>query len=136
MPTSEPTPDRRPAAARRPLQRVLVIEDNDDVREMLQLFLSALGKEVLEAADGLTGRDLALRERPDLVLLDVGLPGMDGFGLARAIREADPERGIRLVAMSGYAEEQFRDRVEPGLVDKWLLKPVAPDVLRELIERG
>lgn len=115
-------------------RRVLVVEDNDDVREMILLYLEHAGIEVLQAADGRGGLEIALRERPDLVLMDLGLPGLDGFALARSIRAEDPERRIRLIAMSGYAREQLGDRAEPGLVDRWLLKPVMPDVLLDVVQ--
>ncbi|WP_053238868.1 response regulator [Sandaracinus amylolyticus] len=118
------------------LRRVLVVEDNDDVREMIRLYFEHAGLEVLQAADGRSGLEIALRERPDLVLMDLGLPGLDGFTLARAIRAEDPECRMRLVAMSGYAREQLGDRAEPGLVDRWLLKPVMPDVLLQLVRHG
>lgn len=118
------------------LRRVLVVEDNDDVRDMIRLYLEHAGLEVLQAADGKGGLEIALRERPDLVLMDLGLPGLDGITLARAIRAEDPERRMRLVAMSGYAREQLGERAEPGLVDRWLLKPVMPDVLLQIVERA
>jgi CheY-like chemotaxis protein len=61
---------------------------------------------------------------------------MDGFSLARAIRDGDPQGAIRIVAMSGYGEEQVAHRMQPGLIDRWLLKPIAPDVLLEVIENS
>lgn len=131
-PRSRSTMDHPTATVR----RILVVEDNDDVREMIRVYLEAHGLEVLEASDGPSGLEAALRERPDLVLMDLGLPGIDGFALARSIRDADPTRKIRLVAMSGYPEDQFRDRAESELVDRWLLKPVAPDVLLGVIRSG
>ncbi|UJR80607.1 response regulator [Sandaracinus amylolyticus] len=118
------------------LRRVLIVEDNDDVREMIRLYFEHAGLEVLQAADGRGGLELALRERPDLVLMDLGLPELDGFTLARAIRAEDPERRMRLVAMSGYAREHLGERAEPGLLDRWLLKPVMPDVLLQLVRHG
>ncbi len=130
--TSSDTPRNEVGAAR----RVLLVEDNDDVREMIRLYLESFGIVVSEAADGPSGLHTALRERPDLVLMDLGLPGMDGFSLARAIREGDPQGAIRIVAMSGYGEEQVAHRMQPGLIDRWLLKPIAPDVLLEVIEKS
>jgi CheY-like chemotaxis protein len=135
-----PGPPQRagsPARSATPtVRRVLVVEDNDDVREMIRVYLEAYGLEVMEASDGPGGLDVALRARPDLVLMDLGLPGIDGFALARSIREADPAREMQLVAMSGYSEDQFADRPERELVDRWLLKPVAPDVLLGVVRGG
>ncbi|MDQ3033798.1 MAG: response regulator [Myxococcota bacterium] len=128
---STPVPSGRSA-----VRSVLIVEDNDDVREMIRLYLEAFGLHVTEAADGTSGLDAALRDRPDLVLMDLGLPGIDGFALARSIRDADPQRLMRIVAMSGYAREHFPERTEVDLVDRWLVKPVAPDVLLGVVQGG
>lgn len=122
------------SSERTAVRHVLIVEDNDDVREMIRLYLEASGLVVTEASDGRSGLDAALRDRPDLVLMDLGLPGIDGFALARSIREADPDREMRIVAMSGYSREHFPERDEADLVDRWLVKPVAPDVLLGVVQ--
>lgn len=114
--------------------RVLVIEDNDDVRDMLVLYLAACGVSVTDAADGLSGLEAGLREQPDVVLVDLGLPGLDGLSLARRLRDAGL-RG-RIVAMSGYAREFARGRGDTSAIDEWLVKPVAPAAILEIVRRA
>lgn len=118
------------------VRRILIVEDNDDIREMIRMYLETFGHEVLDAADGPSGLAVALRERPELILMDLGLPGLDGLSLARSIRDADPRGEIRIVAMSGYGEDQLSERVPPGLIDRWLLKPVEPDVLLGVVRNA
>ncbi len=112
-------------------QRILVIDDNNDARQALVVLLEMAGHELHEAADGLTGLASVSRVRPDIVFADIGLPGIDGFELARRIRAT--ECGTRLVALTGYDHpEQRRRGVEAGF-DAYLVKPVEVEaLLREL----
>jgi CheY-like chemotaxis protein len=86
--------------------RVLVVEDNDDARESLCLLLSLPGYEVREAADGAEGVRLALEWRPDAVVCDIGLPGLDGWEVARRLRDSMGE-GVLLIAVSSYVKDDF-----------------------------
>jgi CheY-like chemotaxis protein len=87
------------------------------------------------ANDGKSGVQLVLQQRPDVALIDVGLPGMNGYEVARAIRRAIPNGGIRLIAVTGYGQPSDRDSAAQAGFDTHLLKPIAPDVLRELLAR-
>jgi signal transduction histidine kinase len=134
LPSVAPTPAPR-AAAVAPAKRVrsiLLIEDNDDAREALQLGLELEGQRVLAAADGETGIAIALRERPDVVFLDVGLPGVDGYEVARRLR-AKLGAGPVLVALTGYGQAADRARSREAGFDVHVTKPASvADVLRAL----
>ena len=114
------------AGARR---RIVIVEDNDDVRRSLRQLLELAGHEVLEAVDGPGGVALIVRERPDVALVDIGLPGLDGHGVARAVRARIGDTA-RLVALSGYAPPAEN---APSTFDAYLVKPVDPDRLDELL---
>jgi signal transduction histidine kinase len=109
-------------------RHVLVIEDNADAREMLRIALELDGHRVDTAANGLTGVESALRTPPDLVLVDLGLPGLDGYAVARRLRAALGDR-LTLVALTGYGQTEDRRRTSEAGFDAHLVKPVDPDVL-------
>ena len=104
------------------------MEDNVDAREMLRHLLNLAGHEVHEAADGPTGLEAALRLRPDVALVDVGLPGFDGYQLARRVR-GSPGPFIYLVALTGYGQPDDRRHAMEAGFDAHLVKPVNPDAL-------
>lgn len=109
-------------------RRILVVEDNADAREMLRHLLNLAGHEVHEAADGPGGLEAALRLRPDIALVDVGLPGFDGYQLARRVRGgAGPT--IYLVALTGYGQPDDRRQAMEAGFDAHLVKPVNPESL-------
>ena len=121
----------RPPAIRR---RVLIVEDNDDVREMLRMLLEQEGHEVFEAADGTDGVRAAARVKPDVALVDLGLPILDGYAVARFIRRQDYQPQ-RLVALTGYGQAADRQRALNAGFDEHLVKPVDPDRLAELLHQ-
>jgi signal transduction histidine kinase len=126
-------PDGAVAGACRPL-RILVVEDHDDNREMLRTLLELSGHRVEAVSDGIEAM-AALRSKPDLALLDVGLPGMDGLSVARAVR-ADPELSdLRLIAVTGYARPEDRAEVIAAGFDAHLPKPVRIEDLDRLLDR-
>jgi signal transduction histidine kinase/CheY-like chemotaxis protein len=134
----QPVPDaRRQALCEQALRRrrVLVVEDNADIRESLRLLLGLWGHEVLLAETGGEGLELALQKKPDIALIDIGLPGLDGYEVARRIREQAAGRpaGMRLVAMTGYGQPADRARTAQAGFDEHLLKPVDADTLRRLL---
>jgi signal transduction histidine kinase/CheY-like chemotaxis protein len=118
-----------PVAARR---RVLIIEDNDDARQMLRQLLHRAGHEVHEAAEGTDGLARALALCPDAVIVDIGLPGLDGYAIARRLREAGPP-GVLLVAITGYGQDGDRRRSREAGFDVHLTKPIDPRVLDALL---
>jgi len=119
------------ARADRP-RRLLVVEDNVDARQTLRTLLETLGHEVHEAADGEAGVAAALERRPDLVFVDIGLPLLDGYEVARRLREA--KFGARLVALTGYGREDDLQRAREAGFDEHLLKPATLEQLRAAID--
>jgi GAF domain-containing protein/anti-sigma regulatory factor (Ser/Thr protein kinase) len=115
--------------------RILVIEDNDDAREMLREMLELNGHEVRDAPNGAIGVGQALALRPDVAVVDIGLPGMDGYEVARRIRAAAEGRGIRLVALTGYGQAEDRRRAEQAGFDAHLVKPIEPGALAAVLRR-
>jgi PAS domain S-box-containing protein len=121
-----------PAAPR----RVLVVEDSPDARESLRLLLEMAGHVVETSEDGPTGLAKLREFRPDVALIDLGLPGLDGYAVARLAREAPETARIRLVALTGYGQAEDRRRALAAGFDVHLTKPVEPTTLRGLIERA
>ncbi|MEW6372496.1 MAG: ATP-binding protein [Pseudomonadota bacterium] len=109
---------------------VLVIEDNEDARHMLAAHLSASGYRVLEAADGHQGVTLALADRPSLAIVDIGLPGIDGYQVAERLRAAPQTNGITLIALTGYGQEADRERARAAGFDHHLVKPLRIEQLQ------
>jgi signal transduction histidine kinase len=114
--------------------RVLLIEDNDDGREMMSMMLNGYGYEVEAAADGLLGLTAALNYQPDLALVDIGLPGIDGYEVARRLRADPATRDIKLIALTGYGLAEDLRRVMEAGFDRHLVKPVDIDQLMEVID--
>ncbi len=111
----------------------VVVEDNDDSREMLALWLRSRGHVVIPCADGESGLEAILERRPDVAIVDIGLPGLDGYGVARAVRERWEGPPLRLVAVTGYGREEDRRRVMEAGFDAHLVKPVEVEVLEQLL---
>ena len=103
---------------------VLLIEDNEDGREMMATMLAAHGYPVFQAADGLQGVSQAQACMPDAALVDIGLPGIDGYEVARRLRADPATRGIRLIAVTGYGLPDDQRRVLEAGFDQHLVKPV------------
>ncbi len=120
-----------PPAAR--AQRVLVVEDSDDGREMLATLLRMLGHEVFEASTGAAAIEQARRHAPAVVIMDIGLPDIDGYEVARRLR-GRMGADVRLVALSGYGQPQDRARSREAGFDEHLVKPVDPATLGEVIQ--
>ena len=119
-----------------PARRVLVVDDVPDSRETLVLLLQIEGHEAIAASSGPMALELALAWRPDVALLDLGLPGMDGTELARRLRALPELAGLRLAALTGYARPQDRERTKAAGFDAHFAKPVDPDVLLEWVATG
>jgi len=116
-------------------RRVLIIEDNDDARQMLRHLLDHAGHEVYEAAEGADGLARALALSPDAVIVDIGLPGLDGYSIARRLRETGPP-GVLLVAITGYGQDGDRERSREAGFDVHLTKPIDPRVLDALLAKA
>jgi CheY-like chemotaxis protein len=128
-------PSAAPAAVTGGRRRILVVEDSADARVGVQLLLEQFGHVVDSAADGAEGLAKLDEFRPDVALIDLGLPGMDGYELARAARARPDGRSVRLVAISGYGQAEDRQRALAAGFDLHLAKPVDPTALQELLAR-
>jgi signal transduction histidine kinase/ActR/RegA family two-component response regulator len=113
-------------------RRLLVIEDDRDTRDTLRMVLQLWGHQVETAADGSEGIRKALADRPEIVLSDIGLPGEDGYAVARQIRAA-LGRDTYLVAMTGFGQPHDRQKALEAGFDTHLVKPVMPAALQELL---
>jgi PAS domain S-box-containing protein len=126
-------PDAAPAPGVPGPRRILIVEDSRDSRDMLRFLLEHAGHEVHEAADGPTGVEAILQVRPDIALVDVGLPGLDGFEVARRVRADQHGREVRLVALTGYGLPEDHRRSQEAGFDAHLVKPVDPARLAAVI---
>jgi len=130
-----PEPAQQPVAAsfRRDTgrQRVLLIEDNNDTRQMLNAALTTIGHEVREAADGAAGLAAAAAIRPDVALIDIGLPDIDGYEVARRLRAAKANENLLLIALTGYGQPEDRDRSRQAGFDAHLTKPIGVERLKQ-----
>ena len=126
-----------PPVARRaplPVLRVLLAEDGPDAARAMGMLLRHWGHRVMHADDGRAAFELALRRRPDVCLLDIGLPGMDGWELARSIREAGVLQGIHLAALTGWGQSFDFDSSHAAGFDRHFVKPVDPDALKTWLD--
>ncbi|MDQ2821060.1 MAG: response regulator [Pseudomonadota bacterium] len=112
---------------------VLLIEDNDDGREMMATMLEVSDYTVLQAADGLSGVALAEAHAPQVALIDIGLPGIDGYEVARRLRQMDATAAIRMIALTGYGLAEDHKRVMEAGFDLHLVKPVDMDALLDAL---
>jgi CheY-like chemotaxis protein len=115
--------------------RVLLVEDNADGREMLGLLLEMRGYEVVVAADGLQGVAKALEHHPDVAVIDIGLPLLDGYQVAQRLR-AELGDAIFLITLTSYCRPEDRDRACEAGFDVHLTKPVDPSELFSWLERA
>src|SRR6266403_1789880 len=113
--------------------RILVVVDNADARDMLLALLTLDRHEVVTAADGPAGVDAALRLRPDVALVDIGLPGLHGYAVARRIRATESGRAIKLIALTGYGQSEDTRQAREAGFDLHLVKPVEPGRLDEAL---
>ncbi len=113
--------------------RVLVVEDNVDAAESLSALLRLWGHDVRMVHDGLAAIDEARRQHPEVVLLDIGLPGLDGYEVAKRLRQDAELDGALLVAMTGYGQPDDRRRSREAGIHHHFVKPVEPLVLRTLL---
>jgi len=124
-----------PPGSRAGTLRVLIIEDNRDAASTLRDLLELLGHQAEVAHSGPTGVGMARRLRPDVVLCDLGLPGMDGYAVAAALRQDPVVAASRLIAVSGYGQEEDLQRSAEAGFDAHLTKPVDVGLLQQLLNR-
>lgn len=114
-------------------QTVLLVEDSNDSRYFMRLELEYRGYRVIEAENGKEGVDRALQERPDIILMDLSLPGMDGLEATRQIRKEEGMRDVPIIAVTAHQESDFRVGAKASGFDAYVTKPIDMDCLIELI---
>ena len=112
----------------------MVVEDNPDVRDLLRMKLRRLGHDVADARDGIEGLDVILREKPDLALVDLGLPGMDGYDVAKGIRR-ELGNDVVLVAVSGFGQPDDKRRAIEAGFDDHITKPADVNDIENVLKR-
>jgi CheY-like chemotaxis protein len=128
-----PPPRRDSGAGPGGSRRILIVDDNEDLASLMSELLEVHGHTVETAHEGLAALELATTFQPDIALLDIGLPGMDGYELARQLRELC-HGSIRLIAITGYAQDTDRHRSQEAGFSGHLVKPIDPARLARLIE--
>ena len=113
-------------------KRVLVVEDSAVIQRLISVCLRPAGVEVETRADGPTGLEAALTTRPDLLILDVGLPRMDGWEVLDRIRSDVRTHSMKVLVLTAHAQEETRERADRGGADAFLTKPFRPDDLRSV----
>jgi CheY-like chemotaxis protein len=113
--------------------KVLVVDDNHDAATSLSMLVDLLGHEVRTAFDGVEALDLASQFNPDVVLLDLGMPRMDGYEACRRLRAQPWGAHMTVVAVTGWGREDDRLRTEMAGFDQHLVKPVAPAVIASML---
>lgn len=133
------TEEARPAALAevipQKMARVLLVEDSPDAAESTTMLLELLGHRVRAVHDGVTALDAARANVPDVMIVDIGLPGMDGYEVARCVRRDPDLKQVVLVALTGYGREEDKQQALLAGFDYHLVKPVSPDALNGLVSR-
>ena len=130
--TRKRTSEMVPIVLERPAPRnvrTLVVDDNEDARELISELLRSKGYEVLTAGDGATGLELIRQYQPDVALVDLGLPKLDGFGVVAALRRDHPDIKTRLVALTGYGHADDQERTRRAGFHAHLVKPATVDAI-------
>jgi CheY-like chemotaxis protein len=130
----EPTLPSRPVQRSGQTSRVLVVDDNVDAADMLVMMLQMFGHEVKAAYSGQAALETALQYQPDFVLLDIGLPDMNGYQVAQQLRQQQQTKDVRLIALTGYGQDSDRQRSKEAGIDVHLVKPVDPKKLQDLLD--
>lgn len=114
-------------------QRILVIEDSAVIRRLIEVCLRAADLQILMREDGPSGLDAVRTDAPDLLILDIGLPGMDGWQVLNHIRSDQATRSLPVVVLTAHAEEESRRRADEGGADAFVTKPFQPNEFRQTV---
>jgi len=115
--------------------KVLIVEDHLDSREILKLQLQALGYEVAVATNGEEALKKALTEAPDIIIMDLGLPGMDGFEATARLKENTKTAKLPVLAYTAWSEDLYREKAAQAGMEAFLTKPAQYQVINEVIQR-
>jgi len=132
--SSDTQPSHQPPSSTR--KRVLIVDDNVDAAESLAQVLQFKGHVATVASGGREAVDRAREDPPDIILLDLGMPGMDGLTAARLIRQQPGGAGIRIIALTGWGHERDRQRTREAGMSEHLVKPVDPEALLAILEKA
>jgi CheY-like chemotaxis protein len=114
-------------------RRILVVDDNRDAASSMSILLKVLGADVRVAFSGPDALAAVSEYQPSVVLLDIGMPGMDGYEVARRIREQPNLQGVTLIALTGWGQEEDRRRTQAAGFDYHLVKPAGIDALKSVL---
>ncbi len=116
------------------MKKIMVVEDNKDNMYLVSFILKRAGHEVIEAWSGEQGVDLTMKERPDLILMDIQLPGIDGLDTTRVIRESATGGAIPIIALTSYAMAGDKERALKAGCTGYIEKPINPDTFLKEVE--
>ena len=116
------------------MKTILIIDDEQNIRFSVEICLSQAGYKVMTAEDGLTGLQMALEDHPDLILLDILLPKMNGMMVCEVIKNEQITKSIPILVMSAKAEEDDIKRAQSAGADDYLIKPFSPEELRKKVK--
>ena len=117
------------------MKKVLIIEDNETNRYLLRTILQKLGVQVIEAQDGYSGVQLAVAEKPDLILMDIQLPVMDGYEATKKIRAIEETKNIPIIAITSYAMVGDKEKILNAGCNVYIEKPIEPQSFIEKLKK-
>lgn len=118
-----------------PKPHVLVIEDSSSVRRLIEVCLRVLDVTIASVSDGTQGLDAAKDSDPEVVVLDIGLPGLDGWEVLTRLREDDSTAHLKVLVLTAHAQPEMADKAAQGGADAFMTKPFRPSDLREQVEK-
>jgi len=125
---------REPDNAKPQSPTILVVEDFEDTRLLMKVWLERKGYRIVEAADGERALQVALREVPDLIIMDVEMPGVDGLAATRNMRQHESLRHVPIITVSAYTADQYRTAALEAGSNEYVSTPFEPEALEKLIE--
>ena len=114
--------------------RILIVDDNRDAADTMGMLLELGGHEVIVAHSGNQALELGRQRRPDVVILDIGMPDINGYEVARTARSEDWGRSALLIALTGWGQAEDKERARMAGFDRHLTKPVDPDLVEEILQ--
>ncbi len=114
--------------------RILIADDNRDAADTMGMLLELVGHEVIVAHSGNQALELGRQRRPDVVILDIGMPDINGYEVARTARSEDWGRSAYLIALTGWGQADDKERARMAGFDRHLTKPVDPDLVEEILQ--
>lgn len=117
-------------------KKILIVEDNEKNRVLVRDILSFHGYSVLEAADGTEGLEIAVEHKPDLILMDIQMPVMDGLTAIKALRDISETREIKVIALTSFAMKGDKEKIMGAGFDGYITKPINTRQLPEIVKKS